>query len=118
MKQTVDILERRTAPMLLMNAMAALSEGKKLDYIDLFQIKVGEPDSNMMQVEVTVNGVAVDFTGALQEGLDIIFDAVDQHVKDKALELLKEHPTLMNLQYELESADWKIRDALDKLVSS
>ena len=113
MKQTIDILKKDDATVVLMNAMCEILGAA--DITTKFNIDP-QGDLSKVEVEVKVNGVPVPFIEVLGAALDLAMDNLNREVKDKAIELLQGDDTLRSLQFEIENAEWRIRALLDKLM--
>jgi ferric iron reductase protein FhuF len=83
--QTIDILLETNPRVILMTALADLMD--TTDHSLIFPNGVSQD----VTVEVKINGIEVDYVKAFEVTLQEHFAKYDEHIKEKAQELLKEH---------------------------
>lgn len=113
MSTTIDLLAKNNLSVSLLNAMSEQVPGDTmLDYFDI------TPDGDNTKVEVTVlvNGKPVDLVSELVRQLKCFENSLDNLVLKKAQELIQKDSVLHDLAYEIEQAEWKIRDRLEQLM--
>jgi hypothetical protein len=115
----IDIIKREpepdgTAAVLIFNEMVRM-----LNKRDNIAVKFGledreKEDCNVVNVEMTVNGVPVDPIVALTECWTRMVAHYERDVADKAMEMLKA-TRLGSLLYILQDAEWRLEDELRSL---
>jgi hypothetical protein len=115
----IDIIKREpepdgTAAVLIFNEMVRM-----LNKRDNIAVKFGledreKEDCNVVNVEMTVNGVPVDPIVALTECWTRMVQHYERDVADKAMEMLKA-TKLGSLLYILQDAEWRLEEELRSL---
>ncbi len=111
-------LERTLMGVVVFNAMCEETDNKP-DLKAKYKIQ-SDQQGKPLEVELTVliNGVPIDFEAAFERAVtrtwNDITGSLDKLIEDKAVELLQASG-LQDLAHEIESAEWKIREALEKV---
>lgn len=105
----VGILDHKPLSVCVVNAMAARLK-KHETFVSAFGMDLGNSNVNL---KVLVNGVEVDLIGDVVDQFDKVFDKLDEHIKNEAVELVKNKATnLANLISAIDRAEWEIGEAL------
>ena len=108
----VSIIEHSDAGIFIVNAMSDAST----DDTFLSHFKMNDDCKHpIVKVEMTVNGVPVDFRKTLEDIFDIFESKYDETVKKAALDLVS-GSRLQKLSQALENAEWQIEDEINRIL--
>lgn len=106
---------------LLLNAMSE----KLKDHEDILTVFNLNPENGALKAEVvvTVNGVEIDFMGEVAHFVKDVYDKMDEHIKEQALELWQKPENafreasdeLMRIADDIDVLRWKARQILNNL---
>ena len=110
--QELKILRKDPLAITLWNAMC--NQPSEVDISKKFTL-VPEGEESTVTVEVLVNGVSVDLVSELRSFVEHVASQLDELVKDKALELIRQDEVLDGIRSDLEMLDWKMRERIEQL---
>lgn len=100
----------------LINVMTRETQGKR-DILEHFKI---DPDpskrSDLVEVELKINGVSVDFEKSVNEMWERLSSRFDENVLEKAKELVS-GSRLDKLSDILNRVEWELKDEVEKLFN-
>jgi len=114
MSEMIDPTTRTAPAIFLINVMSKESDPRNL--LSHFKIDQVEGQPTLVNVELKINGVEVDFSKAITEMWDRLHSSHGDDVLKKAKELLRQ-TRFEKLNALLEEAEWKIEDELNTLFN-
>lgn len=117
MTQLINPTAGDPATILLLNAMAAMTDDKD-DIIERFGIVMKGPEAGKVSVQVLVNGVEIPYQEAFKVSIKQCLGGYEDHVKKKAMELLKEHPLTNSLYSLMNTVDYELEQIIDGIRKS
>lgn len=114
----VRILDRKSFNIVLFESMVALVGEQDLG--EVFGLTANGYETEVdMQVAMTVNGITVPFTEALEAAVNRMYNTFDENFDKLVDEAAMKKVTgskLAELMQEIESSEWRIRDILNKTL--
>ena len=111
--QKIKILSDDPLAVALWNAMC--NNTKAGEVLDKFKLEP-KGDESEVEIKILVNGIEVDLVGELTNFVKSVDKTLEDAVKNYAMDIITKDRNLLNLQYEIEQAEWKIRDKLEALM--
>lgn len=106
----INCIDNTTSSIMLFNAMC--EKASKSDLKQVFKIEAGDP---MVDVQLLVNGVEVDFVAMINHVWNQLCTNNDALALEKAKQIVTE-AALDDLYEVMSTAKWKIENALERAV--
>lgn len=104
--------DHTTPAIFLINAISR--EAPRGDVLNHFNIVTKEGHKPEVDVELTINGVSVDFEKTVNEMWERLSNRFDEKVLEKAKELVS-MSRFSKIEELIQDAEWKIEEELEKL---
>lgn len=114
---TINLLDHKTAEILIFSAVVAASEGK-LDLVEMYKIERDAQGAPIVEVKLLVNGVEAPIVEALCEAWARLQAQFNREVEAKAKELILFNSSLDDLSNKISDASYQLNRLVDDLLSS